>query len=110
MPVRNARLAAGSIATANSLITVYTVPANNAAIIKWVAVENYSASAITGQITILAPGAAEVDLARGSVAANTTLTWSGWTVLNAGDQVLISSSVTGIYYCVAGAQLPYATP
>ena len=62
------------------------------------------------QFQIVAPGVSVITFFNGNPAAAAPVQWSGWTVLNAGDQLELYITAQAAYYWVAGAVLPYATP
>lgn len=104
--IRNFRLAAGSVASTSNTV-VYTVPANNTVILKFAAIHNNSAASATESIYINEPvSGAAILLISQSVAAGASELWSGWTVLNAGDQIRVVNNGAA-YYWLAGAILPF---
>jgi hypothetical protein len=108
MPIRNVAVAQG-VLTVTGTSFVYTVPASNALILKFGAVVNNAAEAAAGQFGIYHnPGGPGIPLAVTSLQAYQAALWSGWTVLNAGDQLYVNSDHQPTPYWFAGAVLPYA--
>jgi hypothetical protein len=70
-----------------------------------------SAAAASGSVyvVLLATGMTQgVEIEVPTIAAGTSSVWSGWTVLNATDQLAFNCTVQPIIYWVAGAVLPFA--
>ena len=108
-PIRNTCAARGSVTvTGQSLL--YTVPANNQFILKFVGLYNGASAASTVLLFGYAGGAnpGQVVTQQLSLPASTSNNWSGWTVLNAGDQIYMQTSQQPLYYWIAGALLPFA--
>jgi hypothetical protein len=93
-----ARLVAAQITTA-TFTTYYTVPASTQAIIKTFTIANFTGTPSTVIIDI--PGG--IGFLNEGIPANTTLILNGLWVLNTGEIIAASSSVTsGVYLHVNG--------
>ena len=86
--------------------TLYTVPSGNALILKSFLVRPKAAG--NWYLTaVLQAGAIQVVLFSYSGVPAANVDWSGWTVLNAGDQLHLSVNFIAVDYWVAGAVLPF---
>lgn len=103
--VRNSAVAQGVTTSASQY--VYTVPANNNLILKFGGVFNNSAAATNVTIQFASTKGSFLTLQTQSVAPGTSEVWAGWTVLNAGDQIIVVGGIAGLHYWFAGALLPY---
>jgi hypothetical protein len=107
-PIRNYAVAQG-VLTATGTTFVYTVPAGYALILKFGGVVNNAGAAATGQFGIHVQNTAcSIPLASTSLQAYQAALWSGWTVLNASDQLYVNSDHQPTNYWFAGALLPFA--
>jgi hypothetical protein len=107
-PIRNYAIAQGVLTTVGTTF-VYTVPAGYALILKFGGVVNNAAAAAAGQFGIHVQGTAcSIPLASTTLQAYQTALWSGWTVLNASDQLYVNSDHQPTNYWFAGALLPFA--
>jgi hypothetical protein len=88
---------------------VYTVPTGYALILKSIILTNPTASSTNLSVTLTSSttGYAVYPIYQ-SLAATSTLNWQGWTVLNQGDTVNISTVGGNLGYWLAGALLPHA--
>lgn len=106
--VRNISFARGQI-TGVGLEVVYTVPLDHVLIFKAASFSNFGATAANVELdAAVAGGARVILLALSGLASGGDHQLATWTVLNAGDQVLLSSSSTGLFYWLSGAVLPMA--
>lgn len=84
----------------NAQVTIYTVPAASQDVIKGIDIANSSASAVTCSVNLVptAGAAAAGNLLFGTVtiAANSTLHWTGTQVLNTGDFISVIAGTTNV--------------
>lgn len=107
--IRNAAVAQGVIST-TSAVTVYTVPAATALILKSINVSNVGPSPLTLTVAPDSPTAGAYFLLayQVNVPSNTNWSWSGWFVMNATDLIQIQISASQATYWLSGAVLPHA--
>jgi hypothetical protein len=105
--VHSTQLGSGVALTAG-YHTLYTVPANTRTIFKGIWLRNGGAAAFVGGVQLhLASGGSPaffIPLAA-SPAAGSTVWIALWVVLNAGDQLNVAGSASGIDAIVAGTEL-----
>lgn len=95
--------------SAAAQITVYTVPVNNAFILKSVLMYNTNALGLNPVVAIrTADGVTAVAIEIPALESGATSTWSGWLVLNATDYITVYANAPGINYWISGAVLPFA--
>ena len=106
--IRNSCVARGVLATTGNTY-VYTVPTGKNLILKDVRLENWSGGTNTMTIYVIdqVSTAAILLLAATSPATDVT-DWSGWIVLNPGDNIRIGNSGEPTHYWLSGALLPFA--
>lgn len=108
MPPRNSAVARGLL-TDTTAHTVYTVPAGSNLIFKNLLANQQSGAAVTVTVLLHDPSSGTYIL--GAVVTDTAGVpgvWSGWVVLNGGDQIILQASVADTYYWISGAVLPFA--
>jgi hypothetical protein len=98
----------GQAALTGTIAIVYTAPAQSRAFFKQMSVANTTSAAITVNIHLVPYGVA-VATANAiyyeySIAANTTLNWTGTHILNAGDSIQAKASTTGITLTASGGE------
>lgn len=105
--IRNSAVARG-ILTDTAYHTVYTVPASNHFILKSFLANQQSGAAVTVVVFLNDPVSGANIL--GAVVQDTAGvpgSWSGWVVLNGGDQIIVQANVANTYYWISGAVLPF---
>lgn len=106
-PIRNYCVARGSISS-SGFVSLYVVPDSNAFILKTVHLVNSPNAVNTLHLYLRdAAGSVLIEFFNESVQGSSFATWSGWTVLNAADQLYFNSSGAPTEYWVAGALLPF---
>jgi len=106
MPVRTKLLASGRSTSATATV-VYTVPADETCILKWIRLANVSAS--TSSEVIIAIDTAANNLTtyqRVTLAAQTGIGIELWQVLQPGMEIAISNvAAVGVNYWLSGSEL-----
>ena len=101
-----AKLAQAAITGATT--TVYTVPASTRTMVKEIDICNTTAGALTINVHLVPSGGAartaNALLYGVSIAANTTLQWSGVQVMNAGDTIQVQASGLGLTVTASGGE------
>lgn len=106
-PIRNFRIASG-IVTTTGFTLVYTVPANNAVILKFSGLWNQHLGVSNVGIMIQNPASgADIYLASQALNQSQTVIVTTWTVLNSGDLIFVNSDQLQVHYWFAGALLPF---
>jgi hypothetical protein len=107
-PIRNAAVAAGLIDPSTNS-TIYTVPGGNAFIWKNAFLHNNGATTPTVNVWVASASASiSMPVASTTLGAGGMFSWSGWTVLNAGDSIIMTGNAGSVHYWIAGAVLPHA--
>ena len=100
------KLAQAAVTAATT--TIYTVPALTRAMVKDIDLCNTTAGALTVNVHLVPSGGAAGTgnaLFYGvSIAANTTLQWTGVQIMNAGDTIQVQGSALGITASVSGGE------
>lgn len=108
MPVRTARLAAGTVAAgANAFIV--TCPAGKTIIIKDIRLWNTTGTA-TNHIVSVNSGPASTWIRYSTVAGNDTPAMSPWIVLEPGDTLSMYTQHSAMAYHVSGTELDGVAP
>lgn len=88
--------------------TIYTTPALTRTMVKDIDLCNTTAGALTVNVHLVpsggAAGTGNALLYGTSIAANTTLQWTGVQVMNAGDTIQVQGSGLGITVSVSGGE------
>lgn len=90
--------------------TLATCPAGYTLIFKDVHVYNANSASQTESVVLVRPNGVTVAVLNGSVQPNTSTSWQGWMVLEAGDRILISASAGPMYYWASGTVLVGEAP
>lgn len=87
---------------------IYTVPNDNNFILKSIIVAQTVGSAWGYQVGVgWAGNPLQIVLATANPASGSSAIWSGWTVVNAGDDIWLQAFTQNVSYWIAGALLPY---
>lgn len=105
-PIRNSSVARG-VVTVTTITTIYTVPADTAFLLKDWRVYNVSGAQSIDLYFRSADTTVLMLFQTLALNANAPGAWSGWMALNAGDTLLMDSTVGGYRYWVSGALLPF---
>jgi hypothetical protein len=101
-------VATGETTSANAVV-LYTVPAGNAFILKSILLTNLGAALVTVQVYLFrGTGNNGPYIINQGLASGANEQFSGWTVLNAGHQLVLVSQAAQVSYWAAGAVLPFA--
>lgn len=106
-PIRNYCVARG-LSASGTTSTVYTVPDNNAFIMKSILVHNPFAALVNAAVFVQSADTTIAAIAlSAAVPANGDASLQTWVVINAGDHLVISSTPGQFYYWISGAVLPF---
>lgn len=107
MTVHSTQLGAGHVVSATG-VSFYVVPAGKRTIVKSIVAQNSAAGTNRLAVLGLTGGTAEWWLNAFFTASATqgdTVILSPWIVMNAGDEIEVAATSSGIYLVISGAEL-----
>lgn len=108
MAVRSTRLALGRVVTANSALTVYTVPTNRTLVVRSMIVQNQGANTATFNIVLVnaVTGTQVRIIDDQNLPSRSRVALQEWGVLEEGDQIRLTCNQTNhLNYWLSGALL-----
>lgn len=102
------KLGQAAISATPTVTTVYTVPASTRTLLKDIDIANTTAGAITVRVYIVpsagSPATSNALFYGVSIAANTTLQWTGTQIMTASETLQAEASATGLTIRASGAE------
>ena len=96
------------VAITASVVTVYTTPATNRALVQDIQIANTTAGALTYNVFLVpaggTAGTSNAIFYGVSLGANTSYHWTGTQVLFPGDTIQVQASATGLTISISGQQ------
>lgn len=105
MTTRSAALAVGQLNQLATPVVIYQCPVGIVTIVKAINLYLYNATTGGVRLDMRRPAVAAPVVFMQALATAEPVSWNGWHVLEAGDQVRLESDAATVHYWVSGAEL-----